>query len=71
MFIVRFYNDNRKKLKFEILRGKSMINFIAVVICGAFAVWYGINDEVGYCILESALALMNLPFAILWIVNLF
>lgn len=48
-----------------------MINFIAVVICGAYAVWLGINGSVGTCIVESALALMNLPFAIQWIVSLF
>ena len=48
-----------------------MINFVAFVLCGAFAVWYGIDDKVGLCIFESALALINLPFTIQWIASLF
>ena len=48
-----------------------MMNFVAFVLCGALAVWYGIDGKVGLCIFESALALMNLPFAIQWTVNLF
>lgn len=48
-----------------------MINFISFVLCGAFAVWFGINGKVGLCVFESALALINLPFVIQWLVNLF
>lgn len=48
-----------------------MMNFIAFVICGAFAIWYGINCKVGMCIFEFALALINLPYAIKWMLELF
>lgn len=46
-----------------------MINFIAVIICAAAAIWNGYLGNVGWVITESALALMNLPFAIVWLTN--
>ena len=47
------------------------LNFIIFILCAAFAVFYGINGNVGFCILESALALFNLPFAIKWLKSYF
>lgn len=48
-----------------------MINFIAFILCGALAVLYGVNRKVGFCIFESALALINLPSTIQWMASLF
>lgn len=48
-----------------------MINFIAFVLCGAFAIKFAIEGKVGFCIFESALALINLPFTIQWMASIF
>lgn len=47
------------------------INFIAFIICAAFAIYYAIEDRVEVCIFEAVLALINLPFVINWLASLF
>lgn len=48
-----------------------IMNFIAFIICMAAAIWQGCLGNIGFVIAESALALLNLPFAIKWIRDLF
>lgn len=48
-----------------------MINFIAFVICAACAVIWGFGGDIFWVVVESALALVNLPFAIRWLIELF
>ena len=42
------------------------INFIAFIICVIAAIWQGIYGDLEWCLLEIALALLNLPYAIKW-----
>lgn len=48
-----------------------LINFIAFIICTAFSILNGIDGKIGVCILEASLALLNLPYVIQYIMNLF
>ena len=48
-----------------------IMNFIAFVVCAIAAIWQGINGHLGWCLVETALALLNLPFSIKWIKELF
>lgn len=52
---------------------KSMyfMNFIALVICTIAAIWQGYCGNVGFCLLEVGLALINLPQSIKWVKELF
>ena len=47
------------------------INFIALNVCAVAAIWQGVNGHLGWCLIEIALALLNLPFSIKWIKELF
>ena len=47
------------------------MNFIALVVCIIAAIWHGINGNLGWCLIEIVLVLMNLPFSIKWIKELF
>ena len=47
------------------------INFIALNVCAVAAIWQGFNGHLGWCLIEIALALLNLPFSIKWIKELF
>ena len=46
------------------------VNFIAFIMCAAMAVYNAIKNRIGFCILETALALANLPFAVVWLASL-
>ena len=48
-----------------------IMNFIAFVVCAIAAIWQGINGHLGWCLVEIALALINLPYSIKWIKELF
>ena len=48
-----------------------IMNFIAFVVCAIAAIWQGINGHLGWCLIEIALVLINLPFSIKWIKELF
>ena len=43
------------------------INFIALVVCAVVAIWQGVNGNLGLCLVDIALALINLPYAIKWL----
>lgn len=47
-----------------------MINFIAFSLCMLLAIHYGINGKFIFCLIELALAAINLPPTIDWIVGL-
>ena len=47
------------------------INFIAFVACAFAAIWKGVNGDLEWCLVEIALALMNLPYAIKWLKEYF
>lgn len=48
-----------------------IMNFIAFVVCAVAVIWQGINGNLGWCLVEIALALINLPYSIKWIKELF
>ena len=48
-----------------------IMNFIAFVVCAIAAIWQGINGHLGWCLVEIALALINLPYSIKWLKELF
>ena len=48
-----------------------IMNFIAFVVCAIAAIWQGINSHLGWCLVETAFALLNLPYSIKWIKELF
>ena len=48
-----------------------IINFIAFVVCAIAAIWQGINGHLGWCLVEIAFALINLPYSIKWVKELF
>ena len=48
-----------------------IMNFIAFVVCAIAAIWQGINGHLGWCLVETAFALLNLPYSIKWIKELF
>ena len=43
------------------------LNFVAFVICVMGAIWQGYCGNVGFCLLEIGLALINLPESIVYI----
>lgn len=47
------------------------INFIALVVCSVAAIWQGVNGNLGWCLVEVAFALLNLPFSIKWFKEVF
>ena len=47
------------------------MNFIALVVCAIAAIWQGFNGNLGWCLVEIVLALINLPYSIKWIKELF
>lgn len=48
------------------------MNFIALVICTIAAIWQGYYcGNVGFCLLEVGFALLNLPYSIKWLQELF
>ena len=47
------------------------INFIALVVCAVAAIWQSVNGNLGWCLVEIALALINLPYAIKWLKEYF
>lgn len=48
-----------------------IMNFIAFVVCAVAAIWQGINGNLGWCLVEVAFALLNLPFSIKWFKEVF
>ena len=47
------------------------LNFITFVICTITAIWQGINGHLGFLLLNITFALLNLPFAIKWLIDYF
>ena len=62
--LVKVKNEMRFNLMY-------FINFIALVVCTVAAIWQGFNGNLGFCLVEIVLALINLPYAIKWIKELF
>ena len=44
-----------------------MLNFIVAVASAAFSIYWKIKDDIGLCIFDAAIALINLPFALVWL----
>lgn len=47
------------------------LNFTAFIVCAIAAVLQGIMGHVGLCLVEILLALLNLPYAIVWLDEMF
>ena len=47
------------------------MNFIALVVCAVAAIWQGVNGNLWWCLVDIALALINLPLAIKWLKEYF
>ena len=45
------------------------LNFIAVIFCSAGSIWMGYRCNVGWCLIEAAFAVVNIPFAVKWIMD--
>ena len=43
------------------------LNFIACAICIIAAIWQGYSGNVGFCLIEVGLALINLPQSIAYV----
>ena len=48
-----------------------IMNFMAFVVCAIAAIWQGINGHLGWCLVETAFALLNLPYSIKWFKEVF
>lgn len=48
-----------------------IMNFIALIVCAVTAIWQGINGNLGWCLVEITFALINLPYSIKWLKELF
>ena len=48
-----------------------LMNFIAFVVCAVAAIYQGVNGNLGSCLLDIALTLINLPYAIKWLKEFF
>lgn len=48
-----------------------VLNFIALVLGIFAAIWQNYQGNVGYCLMNIAVAVINLPFAIKWIAEYF
>lgn len=44
-----------------------MMNVIAIFICMTAAIFYAIQGNMGWCVVEILLTALNVPFAIEWI----
>ena len=47
------------------------INFIALIVFAVAAIWQSVNSNLGWCLADIALALVNLPCAIKWLKEYF
>ena len=63
------YEVRLVKIKAE--RSFKSMYFIAFVVCVIAAIWQGYCGNVGFCLLEVGLALINLPQSIKWVKELF
>lgn len=43
-----------------------IMNFIACVVCALCAIYWAIVGDVGMVLIELVLAMINLPYAIMW-----
>ena len=48
-----------------------LINFIMFVACAFSGIWQGVNGNLGWCLVDIALALINSPYAIKWLKEYF
>lgn len=48
-----------------------IINFISFVICTAYGIYSLLDGDLGWFILEITLAILNLPYAIKWLIEFF
>ena len=62
--LVKVKNERRLNLMY-------FITFITLVVCVVTAIWQGFNDNLVFCLVEILLVLINLPYAIKWIKELF
>ena len=44
-----------------------IMNFLVFILCVMCAIWYGVNGNIVWLLVECGLAIANLPFAIKWI----
>lgn len=47
------------------------LNFVALIICLFAGIWQGYNGNVCWCLVECAFVLLNLPYAIKFIKQVF
>lgn len=62
--LVKVKNEKRLNLMY-------FINFLTLVVCAVAAIWQGVNGNLGLCLADIALALINLPYAIKWLKEYF
>lgn len=48
-----------------------MLNFIVVVLAALMAVWQGCRNDLAACLIDIGAAMINLPFAIKWLISVF
>ena len=48
-----------------------MLNFFVFILCMGTALWNVHLENIQWVIIQTALALMNLPFAIKWLITFF
>lgn len=48
-----------------------ILNFIAVVLCGTLIFWHKYNKNIFCMTIDIMLTLLNLPFAIKWLIEFF
>ena len=44
-----------------------MLNMIAILLCSIGAIIQGLKGNIGLCLIEMSLVVLNLPFTIQWI----
>lgn len=47
------------------------LNFVIFVIAATSSIWLWYKKDIGTCLLDIVIALINLPFAIEWVVKYF
>ena len=46
-----------------------IMNFLAFILCAMCAIWHGVNRNIAWLLVECGFAIVNLPFAIKWIIE--
>lgn len=65
----RFTGLYRKERMVIFLNKMYTINLLAFVLCIVCAIWQGVNGNTVFLLIECGLALINLPFVIMWAIG--